>query len=438
MAVSDGSASTRLTAVGRPEDCIMEATEVSGLKSQMSRRTGQAQSVHASQFTLHDSREVSQCVACSLIVAWLLTLNVSASVAESPRPPRKEPGLAVSVFGKMPGGRDVMIFELSNPKGLRARVTEYGAILVSVEVPDRDGKLADVALGFDDLESYVKHNPMFGATVGRYANRIANASFKLDGVEYHVTKNSGKDHIHGGNDKRFDHVLWTSYPYITETEAGVRFTHLSLDGEEGFPGNLNCMVTYAVTNKNELWITYSAMTDKPTVVNFSNHSYFNLAGAGNGDVLGHEVTIDALWYTPAGEGLIPTGEIRSVAGTPLDFLQPHKIGERIAELADTRGYDHNYVLRTSYGEPTLAVRVYEPTSGRVMEVTTTEPGVQFYTANNLGTVKGKSGKTYKAHDAFCLETQHFPDSPNKPHFPSTVLRLNQTYLTTTTFAFSTK
>ena len=251
----------------------MEATEASGLRSQVSRRTGHAQSVHASRFTVHACRQASQCVACSLVVAWLLTLNVSASAAESPQPVHKEPGLAASVFGKMPNGRDVMIFELSNPKGLRARVTEYGAILVSVEVPDRNGKLADVALGFDDLESYVKRNPMFGATVGRYANRIANASFMLDGVEYHITKNSGANHIHGGNDKRFDRVLWASYPYMIETEVGVRFTYLSLDGEEGFPGNLNCVVTYAVTNKNELRITYSATTDKPTIVNFSNHSY---------------------------------------------------------------------------------------------------------------------------------------------------------------------
>ena len=374
----------------------------------------------------------------SAIIASLLAFSAPVFAADSPPQGRKEPGLAASVFGKMPNGRDVMIFELSNPNGLRARVMEYGAILVSLEAPDRDGKLADVALGFDDLESYLKRNPMFGSTVGRYANRIANASFKLDGVEYQITKNSGKNHIHGGNDKRFDRVVWTSYPYMTDTEAGVRFTHLSLDGEEGFPGNLDCMVTYAVTNKNELRITYSATTDKPTIVNLTNHSYFNLAGAGNGDVLNHEVTINAPWYTPAGEGLIPTGEIRSVAGTPLDFTQPHKIGERIGELSDTRGYDHNYVLKSSYGEPALAARVYEPTSGRVMEVTTTEPGVQLYTANNMRNVKGKSGKIYNDHDAFCLETEHFPDSPNKPHFPSTVLRPGQTYRTTTTFALSTR
>ncbi len=371
------------------------------------------------------------------VIASILALSAPMSASDAPQA-RKELAVTGSVFGRMPSGRDVTIFELTNANGLRARVMEYGAILVSLEVPDRQGKPGDIALGFDDLESYLKRNPMFGSTVGRYANRIANASFRLDGVEYQITKNSGRNHIHGGNEKRFDRVLWTGYPYKTDTEAGVRFTHLSLDGEEGFPGNLDCIVTYALTNRNELRITYSATTDKPTIVNLTNHSYFNLAGAGNGDVLNHEITMTAPWYTPAGDGLIPTGEIRAVTGTPLDFTTPHTIGERIAELADTRGYDHNYVLKASYGEPALAARVYEPTSGRVMEVTTTQPGVQLYTANGMKNVKGKAGKTYDNHAGYCLETQHFPDSPNKPHFPSTVLRPGQTYLTTTTFAFTTK
>lgn len=370
-------------------------------------------------------------------LAWMLMLATPLFAADAPQV-RKEPAVTASVFGKMPDGRDVRIFELTHVNGLRARVMEYGAILVSVEVPDRQGKLDDVALGFDDLDSYVQRNPMFGATVGRYANRVAGASFRLDGVEYPITKNSGPNHIHGGNDKRFDRILWTGSPYRTDDEAGVRFTYLSPDGEEGFPGNLSCTVAYALTNRNELRITYSATTDKPTIVNFSNHSYFNLAGAGHGDVLSHELTINAPWYTPAGEGLIPTGEIRVVAGTPLDFTTPHRIGERIAEVADTLGYDHNYVLKGSYGQSALAVRVYEPTTGRVMEVTTTEPGVQLYTGNHLGTVKGRAGRTYGRHGGFCLETQHFPDSPNKPHFPSTVLRPGQTYLTTTTFTFTTK
>lgn len=346
--------------------------------------------------------------------------------------------VSAASFGRMPDGRDVTIYTLTNAGGLRARVMEYGAILVSLDVPDRDGKPADVALGFDDLESYLKRNPLFGAVVGRYANRIADARFMLDGVEHRITANAGRNHIHGGGNKRFDKVAWTGYPYESDTEAGVRFTHFSFDGEEGFPGNLDCSVTYALTDKNELRLTYTAATDKPTVVNFTNHSYFNLAGAGNGDVLGHELTINASWYTPAGEGLIPTGEIQSVAGTPLDFREPHKIGERIGELTETRGYDHNYVLHGSYGALALAARIHEPASGRIMEVWTTEPGMQLYTANGMNGLKGKDGKVYNRHYGFCTETQHFPDSPNKPHFPSTALRPGQVYTTTTVFKFSTE
>ncbi|MHC4519027.1 MAG: aldose epimerase family protein [Planctomycetota bacterium] len=341
-------------------------------------------------------------------------------------------------FGKTPQGEEVTIFTLSNAGGLRARIIEYGAIIVSLAVPDRDGVPADVALGFDDLEPYVKRNPLFGAVVGRYANRIAGASFKLDGIEHRITANAGKNHIHGGGSKRFDKVVWSGSAYQSDTGAGVRLTHFSPDGEEGFPGNLNCTLTYALTDDNELKITYEATTDKATIINLTNHSYFNLAGAGNGNVLGHEITINAQWYTPAGAGLIPTGQIHRVEGTPLDFTQPRKIGERIGELTETGGYDHNYVLNSSYGSAVLAARVYESTGGRVMEVMTTEPGMQFYTANGMRNVKGKAGKVYGRHGGFCLETQHFPDSPNKPHFPSTVLRPGQKYESTTIFRFSTK
>jgi aldose 1-epimerase len=337
----------------------------------------------------------------------------------------------------MSDGQAVGIYTLTNTNGLRARITEYGAILVSLEVPDRDGRLADVALGFDDLESYLRRNPLFGAVVGRYANRIAGARFVLDGVEHRITANAGENHIHGGRGKRFDKVVWAGYPYANESEAGVRLTHFSFDDEEGFPGNLDCSVTYALTNENALRITYTARTDKPTIVNLTNHSYFNLAGEGRGDVRGHEITIHAPWYTPAGEGLIPTGEVHSVTGTPLDFTSPHTIGERIDQLTETRGYDHNYVLDGSPGSLTLAARVREPETGRIMEVHTTEPGVQFYTANGMKNLTGKGGKTYGQHAGFCLETQHFPDSPNKPHFPSTVLRPGQTYMTTTVFRFTT-
>lgn len=377
---------------------------------------------------------------CVFVMATIQIASVSCETA----PPGLSGNTAgrgrvrVESFGRTGDGREVTLYDLTNSNGLRARVIDYGAIIVSLEVPDREGKPADLALGFDDLESYVKRNPLFGAVVGRYANRISNASFTLDGIEYMLTKNAGKNHIHGGGKKRFDKVVWKGRPLRNKEGVGVEFTHLSKDGEEGFPGNLDCTVTYILTDKNELKINYKATTDKPTIVNLTNHSYFNLAGAGSGDVRGHEIMINADRYTPAGEGLIPTGEIRSVENTPLDFTEPQTIGARIDELKETRGYDHNYVLNKSNGPLDLASRVYEPASGRVMEVYTTEPGVQFYTANGMKNVKGKGGAVYQRHYGFCLETQHYPDSPNKPNFPSTVLRPGREYNTTTTFRFSTK
>ncbi len=342
------------------------------------------------------------------------------------------------LFGRTADGRDVTLYELLNANGLRATVMDYGAILVALEVPDRNGKLADINLGFDDLDSYIKRNPLFGAVVGRYANRIENAGFTIDGVEYKITRNSGKNHIHGGNKKRFDKVMWKGEGFKTAEGACVRFTFLSRDGDEGFPGNLNCTVTYTLTNKNELKINYRATTDKSTVVNLTNHSYFNLAGAGNGDVLGHQMMINADFYTPGDKALIPTGEILSIKGTPLDFTEPKTIGSRIEQLTETRGYDHNYVLKNSDGSLALAARVYEPGSGRIMEVYTTEPGMQLYTANGMRDVRGKAGKVYQRYYGFCLETEHFPDSPNKPHFPSPVLRPGEKYDTTTVFKFSAK
>jgi len=347
-------------------------------------------------------------------------------------------GVTQRPYGETPSGEPVMLYMLTNSQGLRAEIIEYGAIIVSLSVRDRDGRLGDIALGFDDLESYVKRNPLFGAVVGRYANRIAGARFVLDGVEHRITANAGKNHIHGGGNRRFDKVVWKGAPYQREGEVGVRLLHFSPDGEEGFPGNLNCTVTYALTDQNELRIRYTATTDKPTILNLTNHSYFNLAGAGNGDVLKHEMQINAPWYTPAGEGLIPTGEIHRVTGTPLDFTEPHAIGARIAELTETKGYDHNYVINGAYGTSVLAAQVCEPSTGRVMEVFTTEPGVQLYTANGMRNVKGKGGKVYNPYFGFCLETQHFPDSPNKPHFPSTVVRPDRRYESETTFKFSTR
>jgi aldose 1-epimerase len=354
--------------------------------------------------------------------------------------PAADGKLAVTAkpFGQTPAGQEVKIYELTNDHGHRARVMEYGAILVSLEVPNRDGKLVDIALGFDDLAPYTRGHPGFGSSIGRYANRIAGARFTLDGVEYKLTANAGKNHIHGGGDKRFDKVLWQGEPVQAGGWVGARFRHLSKDGEEGFPGNLQASITYVLNNDNELQIRYEATTDKPTIVNLTNHSYFNLAGAGNGDVLGHELTIYADLYTPAGEGLIPTGEILTVKGTPLDFTEPKTIGARIAELTQTRGYDHDYVLAGSPGSTHPVATVYEPTGGVVMEVRTTEPGVQLYTANGMRGIQGKAGKVYGNHYGFCLETQHFPDSPNKLHFPSTVLRPGQTFQSTTIFKFSTR
>lgn len=374
-----------------------------------------------------------------LFLAIAVVTSAAAPVTSQASTPASEKlSLAKTPFGTTPDGQDVTGYTLTNAHGLRATIIEYGAILVSLEVPDRHGQLADIALGFDDLDSYIQRNPLFGALVGRYANRIAGARFRLDEVEHHITANAGKNHIHGGGNQRFDKVVWKGSPYQSDTEVGVRLTHVSADGEEGFPGNLHCTVTYSLTNDNELRVTYTAKTDKPTVINLTNHSYFNLAGAGHGDVLGHELTINAPWYTPAGEGLIPTGEIHTVKNTPLDFTAPRTIGERIAQLTETGGYDHNYVLNSSYGAAVLAARVYEPTSGRLMEVYTTEPGMQLYTANGMRNVKGKKGHIYNRHSSFCLETQHFPDSPNKPHFPSTVLRPDRKFESTTSFKFSTQ
>ena len=340
-------------------------------------------------------------------------------------------------FGRTPEGEEVTIFTLVNVNGLKARIIDYGAILVSLEVPDRDGKLADITLGFDSLDGYAgKDNPYFGTTTGRCANRIAKGKFTLDGVEYKLAVNFGESHLHGGI-KGFNKVMWRGRQFQTDGAVGVEFTYLSKDGEEGYPGNLSCTVIYTLTDSNELKISYEAQTDKPTVVNLTNHSYFNLAGAGSGDILGHELMINADRFTVVDKKAIPTGELRSVKDSPMDFTEPETIGSRIAEVPG--GYDHNYVLNTSEKSPVLAARAFEATSGRVLEIYTTEPGVQLYTGNFLdGSLTGKSGKVYKKHYGFCLETQHYPDSPNKPDFPSVVLRPGETYATVTTHKFSTR
>jgi len=338
--------------------------------------------------------------------------------------------------GQLPDGQNVDLYVLMNASGLRARVMTYGATLVSLEVPGRDGNFADITLGCDSLEGYLLASPYFGSIVGRYANRIAKGKFTLDGVEYTLAQNNGENHLHGGI-QGFDKVIWDAEPVKVEEARGVKFVYLSKDGEEGYAGNLTCTVTYLLTDNDELRISYEAETDKATPVNLTHHSYFNLAGQGNGDVLDHELTLNADKYTPVDEGLIPTGEIRSVTDSPMDFTTPHTIGERIDQVEG--GYDHNFVLRGGGGTLILAARVYEPESGRVMEIRTTEPGIQFYSGNFLdGSITGKAGKVYHKHYGFCLEPQHFPDSPNKPNFPSTILRPGDRYMSLTVFKFTTQ
>ena len=341
-------------------------------------------------------------------------------------------------FGQTPDSKQVDLYTLTNMNGLTAKITNYGAILVSLEVPDRDGNVADITLGFDNLNDYIERNAFFGATVGRYANRIGGAKFTLEGVEYKLAANNGPNHLHGGK-KGFDKVVWRLEDLGKDAHrAAVKLTYVSEDIEEGYPGNLACSVTYALTSDDELRIDFEAETDKTTVVNLTNHSYFNLAGQGVGNVLDHVVMLNADKYTVFDETLIPTGEIRSVEGTPFDFTSPTSIGVRIGQVGN--GYDQNYVLSKDgvrEGSLSLCARVLEPTTGRIMEIHTTEPGVQFYTGNFLdGTLTGKDGKVYKKHFGFCLETQHYPDSPNKPDFPSVVLKPGQKFASTTVFKFS--
>ena len=346
--------------------------------------------------------------------------------------------VAKSAFGKAKSGDAVDLYTLKNASGMEVAITPWGATVVSIRVPDRSGAFADVVHGFDSLEGYLGNNPYFGATIGRYGNRIGKGVFMLDGRSYALARNNDGNHLHGGL-AGFDKKLWKAHEVPGKTALELQYT--SPDGEEGYPGKLDVMVTYTLTDANELRIDYSATTDKPTVLNLTNHSYFNLAGGG--DVLGHRVRINASRITPVDAGLIPTGELRSVNGTPFDFTSAHAIGERIhaddEQLRFGKGYDHNWVLDGADGTLRLAALVSEPKSGRVMEVLTTEPALQLYTGNFLdGTVKGKGGKAYGYRSALCLESQHYPDSPNQPTFPGTTLRPGQAYQSTTVYRFSTE
>ena len=350
--------------------------------------------------------------------------------------------LTVEPFGKTPDGQQVRIYKLTNANGLRAGIMNYGAIVVSLEVPDKNGQMADVVLGYDSLDGYLQSSPYFGAIVGRYGNRIAKGRFTLNGVTYDkLAVNNGENHLHGGL-KGFDKVVWTDEPVRRPDAVGVKFRYLSRDGEEGYPGNLQATVTYLLTNDDELRIEYEATTDKATPVNLTHHGYWNLTG-GQRDILDHVLTLNAKTFTPVDKGLIPTGELRAVKGTVMDFTRPTPIGARIEakdeQLQFGGGYDHGWVLNKSDKEMTRAARLYEPTSGRVMEVFTTEPGLQFYSGNFLdGTITGKGGTVYRHRWALCLETEHYPDSPNQPAFPSTILRPGRTYETVTVYRFSTK
>jgi len=352
----------------------------------------------------------------------------------------KEPAVKREVFGKTPDGAVVEIFTLKNAHGMEVRAMTYGGIITSLRVPDRDGRFDDVVLGYDNLDGYIENNsPYFGAIVGRYGNRIANGQFTLDGNLYRLARNNGPNHLHGGN-KGFNQVLWKGEVFRNAEGAGVVFRYTSVDGEEGYPGRLVAEVTYRLNDQDQLIVEYSAKSDKPTPVNLTQHTYFNLTG-GVRDVLDHELKIDANRYTPVDATLIPTGSLAPVAGTPFDFTQPTKIGARIEEedeqLRNGKGYDHNFVLNRSDSGLVHAARVAEPTSGRVLDVWTTEPGLQFYSGNFLdGTIVGKSGTVYRQRYGFCLETQHFPDSPNRAEFPSTILRPGEEYRSRTVFAFS--
>ena len=361
-------------------------------------------------------------------------------IALSIAAPMQASSISKAEFGKLPDGRTAHIYTLINRRGMKARITNYGGIVVSLTAPDRKGKMADVVLGYNNLADYVKATPYFGAIAGRYANRIAGGKFTLDGTTYTLATNNGPNHLHGGK-VGFDKKLWDAKTRLTMRGPELDLRYLSINTEEGYPGNLWTHIIYTLTNDNELRLDYSAMTDKPTVLNLTHHSYFNLRGEGNGDILGHHLMLNADRFTPIDSTSIPTGKLQSVRGTPFDFRAYHAIGQRInadnLQLKNGKGYDHNFVLNGK-GFRTAA-RVYEPTTGRTMTVSTTEPGVQLYSGNFLDATNiGKSGVPYKFRTGFCLETQHFPDSPNHPKFPTTTLRPGKVYRQTTIYRFGAR
>ena len=395
---------------------------------------------------------VKRVVAVACVMA--ATLAGTASAVASTVPPDTSspdettpsaPGITSQAFGEA-DDEPVELYTLTNANGMEVTIMTYGGIIHSVRVPDREGNVANVTLNKTDLEGYLDGHPYFGCITGRYANRIARGTFTLDGQMYRLPLNNGENSLHGG-ETGFDKVVWAATEVPDGDGVGLSLSRTSPDGEEGYPGALSVDVTYTLTDDNAIRIDYHATTDAPTVVNLTNHAYWNLAGEGSGTTYDHELQINAASYTPVDETLIPTGEIADVAGTPFDFTSPHTIGERIRDASDEQlligqGYDHNYVLdRPSPDDDSMivAAEVYEPTSGRVLTISTTEPGIQFYSGNFLnGLDVGESGAAYRQGDGFALETQHYPDSPNRPDFPSTVLRPGEEYATTTIYAFSTR
>jgi aldose 1-epimerase len=380
--------------------------------------------------------------ACVILAAAALAAGCSgeSSKAPVPTPPTTQTSpVSMEPFGHMPDGRVIELYTLRNLQKMEVRVMTYGGIILSIRTPDRTGQVDDVVLGHDTAEEYFTNPTYFGVIAGRYANRIALGRFTLEGHQYTLATNNGKNHLHGGT-KGWDQQLWKADPFQNAAGVGVVLTLTSPDGDEGYPGAVMAKVTYSLNEKNELAVDYSATSDKPTVINLTQHSYFNLAGAKAENILGHELQIFADRYTPVDAGLIPTGELASVVGTPFDFRTPTAIGARIEQkneqLTRGKGYDHNWVLNRTGDGLQPAAHVLEPVTGRTLDVATTQPGIQFYSGNFLdGTIKGKGGKPDVLRSGFCLETQHFPDSPNHPTFPSTELKPGQTYSSRTVFTF---
>ncbi len=385
---------------------------------------------------VHGSRQGSRMtlwLVFALVGGVSFALDATCAVAGS---------VEKAAYGTTKAGESVDVYTLRNDKGMSVQFLSYGGIITAINAPDRRGRIDNVVLGMRNLADYELKSPNFGALIGRYANRIAGGKFKLNGVEYHLAVNNGPNSLHGGA-KGFDKMVWTVEPVQTiDGSAAAHLTYVSKDGEEGYPGNLTVHVTYTLTGDDELKIDYEATTDKLTVLNLTNHSYFNLAGNGAGNVEGHLVMLNADRYTPIDATSIPTGELAPVAGTPFDFRQAMPIGARLRsgdpQMVYGRGYDHNFVINHGGEGLVLAARVYEPQTGRILEVATTEPGVHFYTSNFLdSTIVGSANRQYRETDAFCLETQHFPDSPNKPSFPTTELKPGETFRSTTIFKFLT-